>query len=465
VGLAEVSACGCVVLRSPWRSLLFFFSVRSSHKMMGKVALLGLAVACGVGGAAAQVSTANVCPFSLLVRRGVGAEDARLDGAGRGSSAAQRNVTARPCVRAHQECSADLGINNIVGVDDLPFLLSQVGRSECSVLEGAQKSVVVQVACARDRAIATARAQCQPDSHFTAGYSQGVSDLSATQLEVSTAGPTCRSSIMTAMEQIAATVAGVGAANSNSNSGVSTVFIDQDQPIFDNALRPVEKATPNEMMNTHLANTSATVLSTDHCSLVLVMVIVLWACVLGGFFASQTKWMPQVRRAMQFRRRPALDCLVLPCTTSLGRMLPFIWIALVLPRKTLAQQGCGNPVAWNYDPNASVTNESLCFVPPCATTQECGPHSNCVPDFLTLPITPENMGRMRYVLMTHDENNDMYLSARERFTACGALSSECNDLDDACQSLYGVNPPQESPCTFCNSCDVADTYSFRRIVF
>ena len=125
----------------------FFSSERSSHKMMGKVALLGLAVACGLGGAAAQVSTADLCAHlccSFGVGRGRGR---RLDGAGRGRSGrlrhvatSQRNVTARPCVRAHQECakcSADLNINGIVGVDDLPFLLSQVGRTACSVSEGA----------------------------------------------------------------------------------------------------------------------------------------------------------------------------------------------------------------------------------------------------------------------------------------------------------------------------------------
>lgn len=55
-----------------------FFSERSTHKMMGKVALLGLVVACGLGGAAAQVSTADLCPFSLLVRCcGAGDGDAR----------------------------------------------------------------------------------------------------------------------------------------------------------------------------------------------------------------------------------------------------------------------------------------------------------------------------------------------------------------------------------------------------
>eukprot|EP01043_Picozoa_sp_COSAG02_P052384 COSAG02_NODE_5633_length_4170_cov_2.964628_5_plen_247_part_00 len=40
-------------------------------------------------------------------------------------------------MRAHQECSAKLDINGIVGADDLPFLLPQVGRTACSVLEGA----------------------------------------------------------------------------------------------------------------------------------------------------------------------------------------------------------------------------------------------------------------------------------------------------------------------------------------
>ena len=40
-------------------------------------------------------------------------------------------------MRAHQKCSADLDIDGIVGVDDPPFLLSQVGRTECSVSEGA----------------------------------------------------------------------------------------------------------------------------------------------------------------------------------------------------------------------------------------------------------------------------------------------------------------------------------------
>ena len=132
VGLAEVCACGCVVMRSPWRSLLFSSSERSSHKMMGKVALLGLAFPCGLGGAAAQVSTADLCAH-LCCSFGVGRGRGRgLDGAGRGRSGrlrhvatSQRNVTARPCVRAHQECakcSADLDINGIVGVDDLPLL-------------------------------------------------------------------------------------------------------------------------------------------------------------------------------------------------------------------------------------------------------------------------------------------------------------------------------------------------------
>ena len=107
--------------------------------MMGKVALFGLVVACGLGGAAAQVSTADLCPFSLLVRCcGAGDGDARA----RWSSArAQRSVSARPCVRAHQKCSADLDIDGIVGVDDLPCLLSQVGRTECSVSKGAQSDV------------------------------------------------------------------------------------------------------------------------------------------------------------------------------------------------------------------------------------------------------------------------------------------------------------------------------------
>eukprot|EP01043_Picozoa_sp_COSAG02_P052383 COSAG02_NODE_5633_length_4170_cov_2.964628_4_plen_98_part_00 len=49
----------CVRLGAP-----YFFSSERSSKMMGNaVALLGMAVACGPGGAAAQVSTVDLCPF------------------------------------------------------------------------------------------------------------------------------------------------------------------------------------------------------------------------------------------------------------------------------------------------------------------------------------------------------------------------------------------------------------------
>ena len=99
--------------------LVFLGPERSSHKMMWKVVLLGMA--CALGGATAHVSTADMCLFSLLrrvVRCGAG-------------------VLCRLGHQRHQECSADLGINVIVGVDDLPFMLSQVGRGECCVSEGA----------------------------------------------------------------------------------------------------------------------------------------------------------------------------------------------------------------------------------------------------------------------------------------------------------------------------------------
>lgn len=46
---------------------------------------------------------------------------------------------------------------------------------------------------------------------------------------------------------------------------------------------------------------------------------------------------------------------------------------------TQDQQGCGDPAAWNYEPNATIANNSLCFVPPCATSRECGDYSRCVP--------------------------------------------------------------------------------------
>jgi hypothetical protein len=126
---------------------------------------------------------------------------------------------------------------------------------------------------------------------------------------------------------------------------------------------------------------------------------------------------------------------------------------------TQHQQGCGDPAAWNYEPNATVANNSLCFVPPCATSRECGDYSRCVPDFMAVSITPQNMGTLRFLLLDHDANGDMHLSARERFMACTELSDECEQVMDACQSLYGTFPPEDSPCNFCTTCDVHDTYT------